>query len=40
MLVLAGGRERDEEQWRKLFSSTGWEPVRFPEGGPIEARPG
>ncbi len=39
MLVLAGGRERDEEQWRELFSSTGWEPVRFPEGGPIEARP-
>jgi hypothetical protein len=40
MLVLAGGRERNEEQWRELFSSTGWEPVRFPEGGPIEARPG
>jgi hypothetical protein len=38
MLVLAGGRERDEAQWRELFSSTGWEPVRFPEGGPIEAR--
>jgi hypothetical protein len=40
MLVLAGGRERDEAQWRELFASTGWEPVRFPEGGPIEARPG
>jgi hypothetical protein len=39
MLALAGGRERDEAQWRELFSSTGWEPVRFPEGGPIEARP-
>jgi hypothetical protein len=40
MLVLAGGRERDEEQWRELFASTGWEPVRFPEHGPIEARAG
>jgi hypothetical protein len=40
MLVLAGGRERDEEQWRELLGSTGWEPVRFPEGGPIEARAG
>jgi SAM-dependent methyltransferase len=39
MLVLAGGRERDETQWRELFASTGWEPVRFPEDGPIEARP-
>jgi hypothetical protein len=39
MLVLAGGRERDEEQWRELFASTGWEPVSFPEQGPIEARP-
>jgi hypothetical protein len=39
MLVLAGGRERDEEQWRELFASTGWEPVRFAENGPIEARP-
>ena len=40
MLVLAGGRERDEAQWRELLASTGWEPVRLPEGGPIEARPG
>jgi hypothetical protein len=39
MLVLAGGRERDEEQWRALFASAGWESVRFPEHGPIEARP-
>ncbi|MGZ4395902.1 MAG: methyltransferase [Gaiellaceae bacterium] len=39
MLVLAGGRERDEEQWRELFASAGWEAVRFPEHGPIEARP-
>jgi O-methyltransferase domain len=37
MLVLAGGRERDEEQWRELLASTGWEPVRFAEDGPIEA---
>ena len=39
MLVLAGGRERDENEWRELLESTGWDPVRFPEGGPIEARP-
>ena len=38
MLVLAGGRERTEEDWRSLLESAGWEPVRFPEGGPIEAR--
>ncbi len=39
MLVLAGGRERAEEQWRALLEGAGWEPVRFPEAGPIEARP-
>jgi O-methyltransferase len=39
MLVLAGGRERHEQQWRALLEGAGWEPVRFPEGGPIEARP-
>lgn len=39
MLVLAGGRERDETQWRALLESAGWEPVRFPETGPIEALP-
>jgi SAM-dependent methyltransferase len=38
MLVLAGGRERDEQQWRALLEGAGWEPVRFPESGPIEAR--
>jgi hypothetical protein len=40
MLVLAGGRERDEQQWRELLTSTGWEAVAFPEGGPLEARAG
>jgi hypothetical protein len=39
MLVLAGGRERDEGQWRELLASTGWEAVGFAEHGPIEARP-
>jgi hypothetical protein len=38
MLVLAGGRERDEGQWRELLASTGWEAAAFPEHGPIEAR--
>jgi hypothetical protein len=37
MLVLAGGRERDEKRWRELFESAGWEPVRFEPV--IEARP-
>jgi hypothetical protein len=39
MLVIAGGRERTEEQWRALLGSAGWEPVRFFESGAIEARP-
>jgi O-methyltransferase len=39
MLVIAGGRERSEEQWRGLLGSAGWEPVRFLESGAIEARP-
>ena len=39
MLVLAGGRERDEQQWRSLLESTGWKLVRVPETGAIEARP-
>ena len=39
MLVLAGGRERDEAQWRELLDGAGWEPLHFPESGPIEARP-
>ena len=38
MLLLAGGRERGEEQWRELLESTGWEPPRFLEGL-IESRP-
>ena len=38
MLVLAGGRERDEEQWRALLEDAGWELVRPPETGAIEAR--
>ena len=38
MLVLAGGRERDEAQWRELLENAGWEPVRLPDDGPIEAR--
>ncbi|HZT93813.1 MAG TPA: methyltransferase [Gaiellaceae bacterium] len=39
MLVLAGGRERTEEQWRSLLESTGWEPTKFLESDVIEARP-
>jgi len=39
MLVIAGGRERTEEQWRALLESAGWEPLRFLEGGAIEAQP-
>jgi hypothetical protein len=39
MLALAGGRERDEKQWRDLLEGGGWEAVRFPDAGPIEARP-
>lgn len=38
MLVIAGGRERTEEQWRALLESAGWEPVNFHETGVIEAR--
>jgi hypothetical protein len=37
MLALFAGRERDEEQWRELLTSTGFEPVRV-EDGLIEAR--
>jgi hypothetical protein len=39
MLVLFGGRERDEEQWRQLLSAAGFEPVQF-EDGLIQARCG
>lgn len=38
MLVLAGGCERDETQWRELLENAGWEPVRLPDDGLIEAR--
>jgi O-methyltransferase domain len=39
MLVLAGGRERDEDQWRAMLEGAGWELARPPETGAIEARP-
>jgi hypothetical protein len=32
MLVLAGGRERTEPQWRSLLESAGLEPVRIDDG--------
>ena len=38
MLVLLGGRERDEAQWRALFEAGGFTPVRFHESL-IEAVP-
>jgi hypothetical protein len=38
MLVLAGGRERSEADWRDLLTSAGFEPERI-EDGLIEARP-
>jgi len=37
MLVLAGGRERTEPQWRALLEGAGLEPVRI-DDGLIEAR--
>ena len=37
MLVLADGRERDEEQWRALLGASGWEIVRM-HSKLIEAR--
>ena len=37
MLVLAGGRERTEPEWRALLEGAGMEPVRI-EDGLIEAR--
>ncbi len=37
MLVLAGGRERDEEQWRTLLVGAGLTPVRI-DDGLIQAR--
>jgi O-methyltransferase domain len=38
MLALAGGKERNEAQWRELLGAGGWEPSRFHEGL-IEAIP-
>ena len=38
MLVIAGGRERTVEQWRRLLDSAGWLPLRVGEGV-IEAQP-
>lgn len=38
MLVIAGGRERTEEQWRALLSDAGWRPTRIGQGL-IEAEP-
>ena len=38
MLVLAGGRERTEQQWRVLLGDAGWQPTRIGEGV-IEAQP-
>jgi O-methyltransferase len=37
MLALAGGREREEAQWRALLAAHGFEPARV-EDGVIEAR--
>jgi hypothetical protein len=37
MLLLAGGRERDEEQWRALLVGAGLAPVRI-DDGLVEAR--
>ena len=37
MLALFAGRERDEQQWRELLETTGFEPVRV-DDGLIEAR--
>ena len=38
MLVIAGGRERTEEQWRALLGDAGWQPTRVGRGV-IEAQP-
>ena len=37
MLVLSGGRERDEEQWRSLLDAGGFRATSV-ESGLIEAR--
>jgi len=38
MLVIAGGRERTEEQWRALLGDAGWQPTRVGRGV-IDAQP-
>jgi O-methyltransferase domain len=38
MLVLAGGRERTEGQWRALLGAAGWHPTRIGQGM-VEAHP-
>ena len=38
MLVISAGRERTEDEWRRLLAASGWEPVRFYENGVIEAQ--
>ena len=37
MLVLAGGRERTEPEWRRLIEGAGFEPIAI-EDGLIQAR--
>ncbi len=37
MLVLAGGRERTEPEWRVLLEGAGFEPVAI-DDGLVEAR--
>lgn len=32
MLIIAGGRERSEEEWRALLGSTGWAPESIVDG--------
>ena len=39
MLILAGGRERTEPEWRALLTGSGWTPASI-EDGLIQAHPG